>query len=86
MPQSNMDDGSQQMDPGLAREIAAKKQYIEQLRNNVRELKQENDMLMQNHYVWKNNSAVWSGETRHLEQLKLKIKNPLLTFFFEFDR
>ena len=51
MPQSNMDDGSQQMDPGLAREIAAKKQYIEQLRNNVRELKQENDMLMQNHYV-----------------------------------
>lgn len=40
----------QQIDPALQQEIAAKKQYIEKLRAQMRELKQENEMLAQQHY------------------------------------
>lgn len=57
MPSSNRSlmagdpNSSQQMDPVLQQEIATKKQYIDKLRNQVRELKSENDMLVQTHYV-----------------------------------
>ena len=57
MPSSNRSlmaadpNSSQQMDPILQQEIATKKQYIDKLRNQVRELNSENDMLMQTHYV-----------------------------------
>ena len=40
---------SQQFDPMLQQEIAQKKQYIEKLRNQIREVQQENQMLSQQH-------------------------------------
>ena len=48
----NMDgtQASQQLDPIIQQEIATKKAYVEKLRNQIKELRQENDILAQQHF------------------------------------
>ena len=49
----NVNDGahaSQQLDPLIQQEIATKKAYVEKLRNQIKEIRAENEMLAQQHF------------------------------------